>query len=520
MTKKKIKYQIKSKNMMNITTWNNNYFKYTFWSLVIADIFFFWTHTFPRFETIFFIITCLALFYLMLKKTSFIVYIPLLELFIGSHGHLMDLNINGFTLSFRMAIFIIAFISGIIYLIKTKKFDFFKSSYLIPFLIYLGMLVLGIIIALFKSRGLVNIFFDLNGYLFILILPIFYQIIKDQKIIKNLIYIFLAGSLFFSIKTILSFYIFSHHFSGINLTILYEWLRDSRIGEITMVNKNFFRIFFQSQIYILISFIITFCLLNFKKHIVDKKDRRLLITLNILALSALLISLSRSYWIGLVVFLLMLFVWLIIKKVKFLKIIKVYLKFIGLVTLSVLFIFLLVKIPYTDADLDSLFAKRLSEGEAASNSRLELLPHMLEKIKAQPLLGNGLAQEITYMSHDPRNRNEKNPDGTVTTYSFEWGWLSIWMKFGILGLLAYFYLILKIIIDSVKLAINKWPKSESILIISLAFSLITISSIHIFSPYLDHPLGISFIIISIIILDKVKCNYPSLNPSPSQERED
>jgi O-antigen ligase len=485
-------------------TWNNSYFKYTFWSLIIADIFFFYTHTFPRFEIVFFIITCLALFYLMLKKSSFIVYIPLLELFVGSQGHLMDLNINGFTVSLRMAIFILAFLAGIRYLFKRKRFDFLKSSYLIPILIYLGMLILGIVIALFKNRGLIDIFFDLNGYLFIFILPIFYQIAKDQKIFKNLFYIFLAGSFFFSIKTILTFYIFSHHFPGVNLTILYEWLRDSRIGEITIVNPSFFRIFFQSQIYILISLIITFCILAFKRDLVDLKDKKLLITLSVLNLSALLISLSRSYWVGLAVFLFMLFVWLIVKKIKFLEIIKVYLKFIGITALSVLFIFLLVKVPYTDTDLDDLFAKRLTSGEAASNSRLELLPHMLEKIKAQPILGNGLAQEITYMSHDPRNRNEKNPDGSVTTYSFEWGWLSIWMKFGILGLLAYLYLILKILIDSVKLAMKKWPRSEGILIISLALSLITISVIHVFSPYLDHPLGIGFLVISIIILEKIK----------------
>ena len=488
---------------MITSTWNNKYFKYTFWSLIIADIFFFYTHTFPKFETVFFIITCLALFYLMLKKTSFIVYIPLLELFVGSQGHLMDLNINGFILSFRLVIFLMAFLAGIIYLFKKRKFDFLKSSYLIPTFIYLAMLVLGITTALIHNRGLVDIFFDLNGYLFIFILPIFYQIVKDQKILKNLFYIFLAGALFFSIKTILAFYIFSHHFPGVNLTILYEWLRDSRIGEITIVTPSFFRIFFQSQIYILISFIITFCLLSFKKHVVDLKDKKLLLALNIINLTALLISLSRSYWVGLAMFLLVLFVWLIIKKYKFRNIIKVYLKFIGIAALSILFIFLLFKLPYTDANL-GLFAQRLTSGEAASNSRLELLPHMLKKIKARPIIGNGLAQEITYMSHDPRNRNEKNPDGTVTTYSFEWGWLSIWMKFGILGLLTYLYLILKILIDSVKLAMNKWLRSESILIVSLAFCLITISTIHVFSPYLDHPLGLSFIVISIIILEKIK----------------
>ncbi len=489
-----------------MTICKNNYFKYTFWALIIADIFFFYTHTFPKFETVFFIIICLALFYLMLKKIEFVVYIPILELIIGSQGHLMDLDINGFILSFRMAIFIIAFLAGLIYLIKEKKLDFLQSKYFKIFILFLLMLTMGTILALIYKKPLTNIFFDLNGYLFILILPIFYQIIKNKKLSKNLLYIFFAASLFFSIKTILSFYIFSHHFPGINLTILYEWLRDSRIGEITRVNDNFFRIFFQSQIYILISLVINFGILIFQKQIIKKKDKLFLIILIILNLTALVISFSRSYWIGLAIFLFFLLIWLIIKKYQLLKIIKIYLKFTGLAVLGLLFIFLLVKVPYTDANLDDLFSKRLTAGEAASNSRLELLPHMIEKIKARPILGNGLAQEITYLSQDPRNKNPKNPDGTVTTYSFEWGWLNIWMKFGILGLGVYLYLILKIIIDSVKLSINKWPDNQSIILIALALSLIAIASIHAFSPYLDHPLGLGFIIIIIAIIEKFKFN--------------
>jgi len=237
---------------MNI--WYNKYFKYTFWALIIADIFFFWTHTCPKFETVFFILTCLALFYLMLKKIEFVVYLPILELIIGSQGHLMDLCLGNFTLSFRTAIFSLAFLAGLIYLFKNKHFDFLKTPYFKIFIAFLILLAWGTILALIYKRPLLNIFLDLNGYLFILILPIFYQIAKDlsphlgkgggdKKIFKNLLYLFWGATLFFCFKTILSFYIFSHHFSGVNLTILYEWLRDSRIGEITMVNNNFFRIF-------------------------------------------------------------------------------------------------------------------------------------------------------------------------------------------------------------------------------------------------------------------------------------
>ncbi len=438
----------------------------------------------------------------MLRKIEWALYLPILELLVGSHGHLMDFYIGNFTLSFRTTLFIMSFTAGLIYLIKNKKLDFLKSKYFKIFILFLIMLGLGSMVAFFNQRSLSSIFFDLNGYLFVLILPIFYQIIKDKKILENIFRIFLAASLFFSLKTIFSFYVFSHRFPGVNLTILYEWLRDSRVGEITMVNPNFFRIFFQSQIYLLVSFIIIFCFLIFKKYFLEKKDTRLLISLTIFNLTALIISFSRSYWVALAVFLFMLFIWLIFKKYKFINIIKIYLKFIGITALSILFIFLLVKIPYTETALDDLFTKRLTSGEEASNSRLELLPHMLDKIKTQAILGNGLAQEITYMSHDPRNRNEKNPDGSVTTYSFEWGWLSIWMKFGILGIFIYLYLILKIMIDSVKLAFRNWPYDKGILFLSLALGIITISTVHMFSPYLDHPLGLGFIVISISLIDK------------------
>ena len=353
--------------------------------------------------------------------------------------------------------------------------------------------------AIFYKRPLTNIFLDVNGYLFILILPIFYQIIRTKKLLKNLLYIFFATSLFFSLKTIASFYLFIHQFDFINIRTVYKFLRDLRIGEITKLDNGFYRIFFQSQIYIVISLIINFCILTFQK-IINKKDKVFIIILSILNLTVILISLSRSFWIGLIAFLLTLLIWFLFNKVKFKMIIITYAKFICIMILSILFIFLLIKIPYTSINLTDLFSSRLTESEEASNSRLILLPHMINSIKTNPILGNGLAYEITYESKDPRHITDDNPNGQITTYSFEWGWLNIWLKFGIFGFLLYLFIVLKIIIDSVKLSLNK---GQNIILI-IAFSVIAISVIHIFSPYLDHPLGIGLLIISIIILDKLK----------------
>ena len=87
------------------------------------------------------------------------------------------------------------------------------------------------------------------------------------------------------------------------------------------------------------------------------------------------------------------------------------------------------------------------------------------------------------MSNDPRIRAEF-PDGRYTTSAFEWGYLDIWLKIGLLGLLAYLILIVKIARESLKAGLL-----GEILFIALTALVIT----HTFSPYLNHPLGIGFI---------------------------
>lgn len=486
----------------------NKYFLTTFLSLIILDSIFFFAHQFQIFNTIIFVLLGILIIYLISHDVKWIIYLSFLELFVGSQGRLISIDLFGFSLSLRIFIFIIAFIAGLIYLLKTKKFDFKKSKYFWFYISYIVILIFGIVIALINKTRLSNIFFDINNFLFFLILPIYYQIIKDKKILKNLFYIFISATLFFSLKTIIVFYLFSQHFSSLDYTTLYKWLRDTRVGEITKMNEHFYRIFFQSQLYLMISFIILSAILFFQK--LERKEKIFFYILLILNLTAVIISFSRSFWLGVLSALFILFIMLIFQKEKFSArggpalgriILKNYLKLFGILILSVFFIFVLLKIPDTHINFADMLSGRVSESDASSNSRMELLHPMLTDIKNSPLIGYGFAHEITYFSKDPRNLNDLNPTGSVTTYSFEWGWLSFWLKMGIFGLLFYIALGLKIIRDSVKLI-----SSNNVIFVSLLLCFISVLVVNIFSPYLDHPLGLGFIILLICIIDNFKIN--------------
>ena len=477
------------------------YFAVTFLILFIFETISFITHEISSIENIVFVMTSLLILYFIVRNIEYAIYISFVELIVGSQGHLLDINIDGFDLSLRMMIFGISFIAGLVYLLKNKSSLFRNKTTMISFVLFVAMILWGTVLALIYKRPTQNIFFDLNGYLFIFILPIFYDIIINRIGLRKTFVILLTATIFFSMKTIIIFYIFSHHFAGLDLVTLYKWVRDLRIFEITRVNDNFYRIFSQSQIYSLISLSITSIFIAYNKI----KENKILFIAGVLNLIAIIISFSRSYWVGLLVGAIIFLFWLIIKRIEFKKIFIMYLKFAFMFIFSILAIFALTKIPYTSTKLNDLLSERLTQGEAASNSRLELLPHMTDAIKKSPILGHGLSYEITYFSQDPRNKTDKNPDGFVTTYSFEWGWLSIWVKFGILGLIAYLYIILKILFDFVKLNLaNKKMDEKYLLTLGLVIGLMTVCFTNIFSPYLDHPLGISLIILIISIQDKLK----------------
>ena len=125
-----------------------------------------------------------------------------------------------------------------------------------------------------------------------------------------------------------------------------------------------------------------------------------------------------------------------------------------------------------------LLKDRLLEKEEALISRWQLWGPLFNETLRHPILGSGWAQKITYQSADPRTA------GDYTTYSFEWGYLDIALKIGFLGLLIYLVFLVKLL----------YTKQRTIFDLGLILGAIAIAITSFFSPYLNHPLGIGYLI--------------------------
>ena len=427
------------------------------------------------------------------KKPAYGVYCLLIELILGGQGYLFFLDLNGFKVSLRLGLFLIVFLAWAIKTLIKKDFSWIKNSFFIWFIVFVAILLLSLVNSLLNHRPLNDIFLDGNAFLFWGLIGLFLSTKIDlQKTFK----ILLGSSLIISIKTALVLTFFSHHWSSVNDSFLYKWLRDTRVGEITSITDNLFRIFFQSHVYcvFVICLILALLTINTKNNYFSKKSQVGLVIILWLNFLAVVISQSRSFWLALVTILLI----LILLALFYFKRWK---KTAGLIigtSLILLTVNLAIGLIIGQPNIN-IFYQRVNSTtgqEAGASSRTAQLLPLLQAIKKSPLLGEGLGAKVIYVSRDPRVL-ETSPSGLTSTYAFELNYLDLTLKFGLIGLIIYlsFYLLL---------APQIWPplKNKNPLIWGLALSLIGLAVINVFTPYLNHPLGIGYLLLSMNILKK------------------
>ncbi|MDD4332864.1 MAG: O-antigen ligase family protein [Patescibacteria group bacterium] len=462
---------------------------------------------FPEVRQIVFVIICLATLLLTIKDLRWGVFILLAELFIGSKGYLFYFSFGHFVLSIRIAIWSILMLVWFFKQIPNFKIQIpnFCNRKFLYFYIFIFLLFLGVINAFARHNALSNIYSDFNNWLYILaVLPIF-TAIKSKDDWKRILEIFVAATLWLGFETLFLFFIFSHDLPQ-TANLLYSWIRNTLVGEITFVQYGFFRIFIQSQIYNLLAIFLflPWLLAENKKEttrlIGGQALYFLLLTFN---LTAVIICLSRSFWLGLATGLSVFGIYLIWKR-QWRKLLRYFMIIISSLILSLILIVGILKFPIpaplSGASALDLLAGRASqfEGEAAVSSRWNLLPVLWGEIKKAPLLGEGFGATATYKTFDPRAL-ANNANGLYTTYAFEWGWLDIWIKIGFLGMACYLFLIAKIFWKSMKI--------NSKISIGLGVGILSLAVIHFFTPYLNHPLGIGFLILTSMAIN----NYKEIN---------
>jgi O-antigen ligase len=352
------------------------------------------------------------------------------------------------------------------------------------------VIALGVVIGWWRGYNLRDVCFDVNAFLFyLLILVIASPRLNWRQFISKLLAVVAAAAVVLGLKSLLTLGLFVHwRISG--LETFYKWIRDTGVGEIAPIFGGTYRVFFQSQVYglLALSLLVPWLLPRLRP---DGRWPRWLLVPVTLALTAVMISLSRSFWLGgsiAVVAAAAVGWW------RYRWPARTWARIAG-VSFAIFFV------AYTLPGRGDAIRERLTTigGEAAVSSRQEQFKALLPAIKERPLFGSGFGTTLTYQSRDPRQTQSANR-GIYTTYAFELAYLDFALKVGLVGLLIYLGLLLTIL--------KQLTREFNPLTFGLAVGLVALMSVHLTTPYLNHPLGIGFVLLALTAAGRGRSSAP------------
>lgn len=472
-------------------------------------------------QTVSLIILTLTLFVLAWRRPEVAAAVLVTEYVIGSKGALLRAFGDGVGhggVPLRIAWFAAFFFGWLMWAIKHKTYREWRS-YLRGRSVYL-LLGLVLVYAFVRGSLLHNtfVFDDANAWgVWLLLLPaldlVYY---KRQELEHVLLPALVAAFGWLCVKTLLLFYVFSHLTNPEWLQLMYLWVRRTGVGEITraLSGVNVWRVFFQSHIYVLPAVIVGFW------YGASCKLTRWMWVGWVMAIATLIVSLSRSLFLGVAVSLfasLVLFFFSLaaaqsgsVRRGRLPSFRDAWgmMPAIGKLLLALFAsLFLVAGLfyapPRSSGSLMNLIASRIDAGDAASMSRWELGRKLWRGIGLHPVLGSGFGATITYKSSDPRV--VASTGGVYTTYAFEWGWLEHWFKFGLVGIPLMLWIVLRLMQKTWSSSYAFWIRG------ALVSSCVGLIVTHVFTPYLNHPLGI----IWLIMLEAMITCFPTRAVSSS-----
>jgi len=475
------------------------WFKLVFIGVVLAEILSFWAYQVQWLNISLFFLIIISVIALGFYKLEWAFWIAAIELIIGSFGQMFYLPTGGYDISVRLGIFVALFIVFALSEIRKRQLVFRHTKIWKYFIIFLSYFAIASLIGLSNGNPLKDVFLDVNGYIYFLLIIVAYSIFNNWEKVNKFLQLMFAAITAMTLKTLFLVFYFSHVTDESLISLVYKWVRDTRVGEIAQIIDNYYRIFFQSHIWAVIAFIIiSMYLIYVKKKDVDKKQYYWAYAILCMTTINLIVSFSRSFWAGLGVTLLVVAAFLFFKeKYKFTKLIKIASVFLVVILIDLLLITAIVNVTLPrlgggdGVSVAALIRDRVTDtDEAAVTSRFELLNPLADKFLSSPVFGSGFGTSVTYDTDDPRSK------GLYTTYSFEWGYLDILVKTGLVGFLLYSLFIFKVMKQGIK-AINKTVSLQAhAVLLGLIFSLIFIVLTHITTPYINHPLGIFLILVA------------------------
>jgi len=446
---------------------------YIIFGILLAEAASFLSYLHPALRPWSFAAVSVLFFILAARNFRLAFFVLLAELFIGSKGYLFYLEFEGINLSARIAFFLIilaVWFAGV-FVGRFEVRSFLKSGFFYPYLALLAVVAFGTVRGAFFGNAFQDIFFDANGYFYLALAPIFFGILKTEEGGREVFNFLFAAAIWVSVKTIFLLFAVSY-FSPETAYKIYRWVRTTGIGEITAWSGGFYRVFIQSQIYAVFALLVL---------VFGNFSKKFYYFCGALFFSAIFVSLSRSFEVGLLAAIILGFVFVLLKHRS-----AFFLLFVRLAIVAAIG-FLLVGL-VNNGFFGAASGRAAELGGGAALTRLAELGPLWEQIKKNPVLGSGFGTTLAFKSLDPRVL-QSNSSGDYTTYAFEWGYLDILMKLGIVGITIYGWFIWRIARDF-------WRKKDGDPIyLGLFLGLIALLAINIFSPYLNHPLGIGYLML-------------------------
>lgn len=491
---------------------------------------------FPFLNQVLFCLILIIIIILSIIKLEFGIFAVITELFIGNKGYLFSFNLFNTVISLRLALFITIFIIWLIKKLKDKEILFIKSKLFFSYTILTIFIVIGIVLGLTYGNNWRYIFFDVNGYFYFALAFVLFDVLIKIKQIKKIIQLLIASCIAICILTCVIFLDFTifHQAERPNIAesistelsvegkeasqishsttakselenrelkretknskpIEYRWMQDTGQGEIAYIGERYFRVFSISHLFVMITFLMALTYFLKQKYQFFKENiKNNLVTLSLLGLmfSTLLIGFSRSLWLGTIggcIFLL-----LNLPRKKAIKLASFTLFFI----LLLIIILAVFASPIYEMIVSRIITFIHPATESASTNRINLLQPIWEKVKQHMFFGSGFGTTIEYKSVAPEKF------GTLRVFAFEWAYLDTLIKIGIAGFLVYIFLFYSIFKKGYKLLANNQLliTHGKLLILSLMTGLTALLVTNITTPFLNHPLGIGYILIVMNIL--------------------
>lgn len=477
----------------------------------LADLLSFMTYLHTWLLPLVFGFVCLATIILTWRKTVYGVYLIVAELALGSQGYLFFLPLENFKISLRIALF--SLVLGL-WLIK-KTFIWWRTNNhsltnwwnlilikplgpLYRYYLFLALaIVWGLIWGLLRQNSTLLVLTDFNNWLFFLLAPLVLDCLKDNQQRQKILVILAGATTALATRILFLEYIHGQNFI-LTMELFYRWLADYFLLDITFLRSNFYRIFGESQVYGLLSLALILTLLAFKNQNFKKFW---LYLWAILVTAAIIISFSRSYWVGMAGGLLILSAWLIFfRRLSWPDFTRWILKLSGILIGALALILLILNLPPGKGSLNfsNALTERLTKNENAGQARLNQIRPLTQAISRHPIIGSGWGTTVTYKTSLPALKRHDNPDGEIKTFAFEWGYLDLLLKIGLAGIIIYGLLFWKTFQLGWQFIKERRADftSEQIQVVGWLLGCLIILGVNIFSPYLNHPLGIGILILT------------------------